>query len=1667
MSQQTEKYFENLQVEINKNYSLAKLAKAKGLDPVNSVEVPLARNLAEKVVGLISTVYPQVQNELIVNRILELEKEYGSLDVAVCLKIAEEIAREKFCKFNNQLEAIEAGIRIGFAYITLGVVSSPIEGFTFLKLNKTKDGKDYFAPYFSGPLRSAGGTGATYSLIIIDHLREVFGFAKYDPTENEIKRTVMEIFDFHERVTNLQYLPTEEEAEFLVRHIPIQVSGEPSEKIEASNYKDLPRVDTNFLRSGVCLMLAEGIAQKAPKALRVLKNLRKKGFKLSDWDFLEKYCEIHEKTKSGTKDTTATYMKDLVAGRPIFGHPSRSGAFRFRYGRARVAGFSAVSVHPATMAISDGFLAIGTQLKIEKPTKGCVISVCDEINGPIVKLKDGSVKEINDYDEAKKLYNDVEEIIYFGDILFPFGDVANRNSQLIKPGYVEEWWALELEKININIENPWNISFDQALDYSKVFKIPIHPKYIFFWTQITYVEFLEFLRWMSCARVNGKIILPYGQADKIDFQKGKRALELLGVEHQVTTENVVISKTGSKAIFTNLNLPLEIFDEEDYMIEKEVNKIAEKCVNSDERDVLTLINSFSEFIIKDKAGDFIGTRMGRPEKAKLRKLTGNPHILFPVGEEGGRFRSMQEACQRGFVNAEFPIYYCDNCKEETIYSICERCNEKSILQEVEQKYFNHNGKKVNFSRRKIDVEHYFQSAVKSLGLTNGEVPVLVKGIRGTSSEKHEVENLAKGILRAKFNLAVNKDGTIRYDMTELPITHFKPKEIFVSIKKLKELGYEKDIYGANIENDDQVIELMPHDIIIPCCPESGDEQADDVFINTANFIDMLLEKFYKLPRFYNIKNREDLIGHLAVCMAPHNCAGVIARVIGFSKTQGLLASPYMHAAMRRDCFYPTTKLVYCDKSGIKTDSIGDYVENLIKNGAEKKKIDSFGTEKIEINKEIFAFGVDPKTMKLKKKKIKHFIKGAVPEKWVKIKTALGREQIMTSNHRVCYLDDKNEFKTKKAEEFKAGDKIAILNKFDENKLDKINKFNLINVLIENTPDEDLMKIRVVDEEDFFRKIIRKNGRNNILNILGIKKSRNLFYWYKSVSLRDIKFLVKSKIICIEDIPIRSKIRTIFNNKSWPVIWKIDEDLMRVLGVYSAEGYSRQNKTVSQICYRIMDIEQQKALIKSIKNYFDIKPSLGEDNTKITIANKLVYYLFRDYFKTGREAYSKKVPEIIYNVSDELVKVYLSSYFDGDGTILYQHEDGKNRKVVTFYSVSRSLVDGISLLCTKFGLIGRFLTTKERLPGRKILERYKELKKEAKKHILHHLTYSNNDFFKIVEILNPVCLHKKKLVTKARGNSKEYGSFRYVLFNNKKFILKEKEDILVDCIKEVTFFKENTPSYCFEIEWESEADKNVLWGEQILNFRCDGDEAAMMLLLDVLINFSKKYLPSHRGGTQDAPLVLNGRIVAGEVDDQILDFELVNKYPLELYEKAEQRLHSSEIKVEMVKNRLKEDKDPFVNMGFTHKTSDFNQGVLCSSYKKLPTMKEKVKEEMELVKKIRAVDASDVARLIIERHFIRDIRGNLRKFSQQGFRCVKCNEKFRRPPLQGGCTKCGGKIIFTISEGGIVKYLEPALDLAENYDIPVYVKQNLELTKKYIESIFGRAETKQVSLKQWF
>ena len=52
----------NLKKEVDRVYEFAERARALGLDPVDKVEIPIAMTMAEKVVGLISVIYPQVLN---------------------------------------------------------------------------------------------------------------------------------------------------------------------------------------------------------------------------------------------------------------------------------------------------------------------------------------------------------------------------------------------------------------------------------------------------------------------------------------------------------------------------------------------------------------------------------------------------------------------------------------------------------------------------------------------------------------------------------------------------------------------------------------------------------------------------------------------------------------------------------------------------------------------------------------------------------------------------------------------------------------------------------------------------------------------------------------------------------------------------------------------------------------------------------------------------------------------------------------------------------------------------------------------------------------------------------------------------------------------------------------------------------------------------------------------------------------------------------------------------------------------------------------------------------------------------------------------------------------------------------------------------------------------
>jgi len=170
----------------------------------------------------------------------------------------------------------------------------------------------------------------------------------------------------------------------------------------------------------------------------------------------------------------------------------------------------------------------------------------------------------------------------------------------------------------------------------------------------------------------------------------------------------------------------------------------------------------------------------------------------------------------------------------------------------------------------------------------------VKGAKGLLNHTKTPEPVEKGLLRARTDVSVFKDGTIRFDSTNAILTHFRPGEAGLSIEKAHALGYEKDIDGKPLEAPNQLCALEVQDLVVPgACGE--------YLLKASKFLDDLLSSYYGLDRFYNAARKEDLIGRLVVGLSPHTSVGVVGRIVGFTKASVCYAHPFWHAAKRRDC----------------------------------------------------------------------------------------------------------------------------------------------------------------------------------------------------------------------------------------------------------------------------------------------------------------------------------------------------------------------------------------------------------------------------------------------------------------------------------------------------------------------------------------------------------------------------------------------------------------------------------------------------------------------------------------------------------------------------------------------------------------------------------------------
>ena len=880
---QYDDYIQSLQQDCNKVYEVAESARKKGLDPKNFVEIPQAHDLADRTQKLLKFLHTrdtasqireltdkfQGNRELValeIGKIVSAESYlYGGIEKCTacngkgvikndwredtCLKCdgkgfelscsdlphwSKTLEQfDKLDQFDNKDKiplAIYHGVCAGLAVLTEGILVAPLEGVVSSRLIDNNNGTTGVAISFAGPIRSAGGTGQALSVLIADIIRRKFKISKSVITKNEVERYKEEVSIY---ARGLQYRPSNPQLETIARNCPIYIDGEGVGN-EVTGQRDLPRVPTNKVREGAVLVMCEGLVLKAPKIMKYVKELN-----LDGWDWLNEFISVKSDSNNKEIKPSEKFISDVLAGRPIFGMPMREGGFRLRYGRSRLAGLATTAVHPATMKALSGFIITGTQMKYERPGKATVTTPCDEIEGPYIQFKDGSAKRIQDSNEIPDgmpidVDWNIEKVWDLGELLVPVGEFLENNHVIMPSPYVHEWHKQLVDSYPNN--------YKEAKEHCYKLNIPLAPEYVAHYSDISAKDFTTFVKSLHPSLCDGMMEVPRKSLEtayklNINVKKIDERYYLYGDNSHLIID---IYQQIKKAITINMNIY---------------------------KNALEYLNEILDFKIMPKVTYRIGARMGKPEGAKLREMKPAIHTLFPLGHEVGPQRKIVDAIKKQ-TKTQIGIRTCVVCGEETHQGV--HCGENTKFKE--------------FHYGKFDIQGLWNKAKWSAG-TYADLPV--KGTKGMTSAEKCPENILKGILRYQNDISVFRDGTIRFDMVDISMTHFKPSEIGLSVKKANELGYE-------VKSVDEVVELFPQDIVVS-------KECAEVMLKTMNYIDELLVKLYEVEPFYNCNTLEDMFGHLCMGLAPHTSGAILCRLIGVAEIKGHYGHPFFHAGKRRNC----------------------------------------------------------------------------------------------------------------------------------------------------------------------------------------------------------------------------------------------------------------------------------------------------------------------------------------------------------------------------------------------------------------------------------------------------------------------------------------------------------------------------------------------------------------------------------------------------------------------------------------------------------------------------------------------------------------------------------------------------------------------------------------------
>ncbi len=215
--------------------------------------------------------------------------------------------------------------------------------------------------------------------------------------------------------------------------------------------------------------------------------------------------------------------------------------------------------------------------------------------------------------------------------------------------------------------------------------------------------------------------------------------------------------------------------------------------------------------------------------------------------------------------------------------------------------------------------------------------------------------------------------------------------------------------------------------------------------------------------------------------------------------------------------------------------------------------------------------------------------------------------------------------------------------------------------------------RVITATPYHSFVIRCN--NEIVPIEGLRlKIGDRIPVIRFMPLNCISIVDLSKFV---SYPVVNSYIAPINGRPIPKEINLDFELGYFLGVYLADGYATKYfVSISNTSEEVIEA------VRSIANRFNLSFAEYVNQNGFSESKDIRIYsaILSEFVKSfGTNARDKRIPDFVFSADREFVRGLLQGYFDGDGSV------NVDRKTIRVYSSSKDLIDGISLLLTRFGI----------------------------------------------------------------------------------------------------------------------------------------------------------------------------------------------------------------------------------------------------------------------------------------------------------------------------------------------------------------------------------------------